>query len=136
MMTGCRLLVGIVLFVTYHILTAAEGCLFQYKPKAEERSFPRRASKHPVQHLREKYILILASFFLKDSPRHPSLVVFQSGKVQIEVYYEVLCPDSRYFIRKQLYPAWDKVAEIMDIHFKVSFRGFFSSGVPFCGEQK
>lgn len=39
--------------------------------------------------------------------------------MQIEVYYEVLCPDSRYFIRKQLYPAWDKVAEIMDIHFKV-----------------
>lgn len=39
-------------------------------------------------------------------------------KVSVEVYYEVLCPDSRYFVLHQLYPAWEKVSEIMDVHFK------------------
>ena len=36
----------------------------------------------------------------------------------VDVYYEVLCPDSRYFILKQLYPAWQKVQDIMDVRFK------------------
>ncbi|XP_059099154.1 gamma-interferon-inducible lysosomal thiol reductase-like isoform X1 [Tigriopus californicus] len=42
----------------------------------------------------------------------------QSGKVVVEVYYEVLCPDSRYFILKQLYPTWQRVGSIMDIQYK------------------
>lgn len=41
----------------------------------------------------------------------------ESNKLQVEVYYEVLCPDSRYFILHQLYPAWEKVGDIMDIRF-------------------
>jgi len=39
-------------------------------------------------------------------------------KVQVEVYYETLCPDTRLFIRSQLYPAWDELEHIMDIHWK------------------
>ena len=35
----------------------------------------------------------------------------------MEVYYEVLCPDSRYFILHQLVPAWERVGDIMDIRF-------------------
>ncbi|TRY74514.1 hypothetical protein TCAL_00755 [Tigriopus californicus] len=42
----------------------------------------------------------------------------KSGKVVVEVYYEVLCPDSRYFILKQLYPTWQRVGSIMDIQYK------------------
>lgn len=39
-------------------------------------------------------------------------------KVQVEVYYETLCPDSRYFVLHQFYPAWEKVSDIMDVHWK------------------
>ena len=41
----------------------------------------------------------------------------QSERLQVEVYYEVLCPDSRYFILHQLFPAWERVGDIMDIRF-------------------
>jgi interferon gamma-inducible protein 30 len=36
----------------------------------------------------------------------------------VEVYYEVLCPDSRYFLLHQLYPTWQKIGDIIDINFK------------------
>ena len=38
--------------------------------------------------------------------------------MQVEVYYETLCPDTRYFIRQQLYPVWQDLKHIMDIHWK------------------
>ena len=41
----------------------------------------------------------------------------QTERLQVEVYYEVLCPDSRYFILHQLFPAWERVGDIMDIRF-------------------
>lgn len=41
----------------------------------------------------------------------------KSERLQVEVYYEVLCPDSRYFILHQLFPAWERVGDIMDIRF-------------------
>lgn len=31
------------------------------------------------------------------------------------VFYEALCPDSKHFIMKQLVPAYEKAAPIMDI---------------------
>ena len=34
------------------------------------------------------------------------------------VFYEVLCPDSRHFILRQLHPTWEKVSEIMDINYR------------------
>lgn len=48
---------------------------------------------------------------------------FHSGlakgqKVNVTVFYEVLCPDSRHFILRQLQPTWEKVAEIMDINYR------------------
>ncbi len=63
-----------------------------------------------------------------------SCLLLQSQKLQVEVYYEVLCPDSRYFILHQLYPAWQKVPDIMDVHFipygkaSVRFPWHLSSG--------
>lgn len=39
----------------------------------------------------------------------------ESPKVKIDVYYETLCPDSIQFIRRQLYPTYQKIGEIMDI---------------------
>ncbi len=42
----------------------------------------------------------------------------QIPKVQVEVYYEVLCPDSRSFVIHQLSPTWEKLKSIMDVHLK------------------
>jgi len=39
----------------------------------------------------------------------------ESENVKIDVYYETLCPDSIQFIRRQLYPTFNKIGEIMDI---------------------
>ncbi|XP_069179312.1 gamma-interferon-inducible lysosomal thiol reductase isoform X1 [Procambarus clarkii] len=35
--------------------------------------------------------------------------------LHVEVYYEALCPDSRYFVMKQLTPAYEKLHEIMNV---------------------
>ncbi|KAK8720598.1 hypothetical protein OTU49_013215 [Cherax quadricarinatus] len=35
--------------------------------------------------------------------------------LHVEVYYEALCPDSRYFIMKQLTPAYENLHEIMKV---------------------
>ena len=43
---------------------------------------------------------------------------FQGQKVNVTVFYEVLCPDSKSFILHELYPTWEKVPEIMDIHYR------------------
>jgi len=40
----------------------------------------------------------------------------ESSKVKIDVYYETLCPDSIQFIRRQLYPTFNKIGQIMDIN--------------------
>ena len=39
-------------------------------------------------------------------------------KLQVEIYYEVWCPDSRRFIIDQALPAWNKLNTIIDIHWK------------------
>ena len=46
------------------------------------------------------------------------LLFLQPRKVQVEVYYETMCPDARQFIRKQLIPVWDELHSIMDIQWK------------------
>merc|ERR1712228_147882 len=40
------------------------------------------------------------------------------GKVKVEVYYETLCPEVRYFIHNQLYPVWEELNHIMELHWK------------------
>ena len=37
--------------------------------------------------------------------------------MQVVVYYEALCPDSRYFIMKQLKPTYEKLHSIMTVAF-------------------
>jgi len=37
--------------------------------------------------------------------------------VRVDVYYECECPDSRYFVSHQLYPAFQSVGEVMEVHF-------------------
>jgi len=39
-------------------------------------------------------------------------------KLQVEVYYEVWCPDSRRYIIDQALPAWEKFEAIVDLHWK------------------
>jgi len=43
-----------------------------------------------------------------------------SPKVQVEVYYETLCSDTRTFIQRQLYPVWQQLGHenIMEIKWK------------------
>lgn len=38
-------------------------------------------------------------------------------KVKVAVYYECLCPDSKYFVTSQLYSTWKEIGEIMDVQF-------------------
>ena len=40
--------------------------------------------------------------------------------MQVEVYYEVLCSDTRNFIRRQLHPVWQQLGHknIMEIQWK------------------
>ena len=45
-------------------------------------------------------------------------IFFQPKKVNVTVFYEVLCPDSRHFILRQLYPTWNKVSELMEIDYR------------------
>lgn len=47
-----------------------------------------------------------------------SVALKEPHSIRVEVYYEVLCPDSRYFILHQLYPTWQKIGDIMEVHFK------------------
>lgn len=48
------------------------------------------------------------------TPLRPPIEV---PKVIVDVYYECLCPDSRYFVAHQLYPAWQVASEIMKVNF-------------------
>ena len=36
--------------------------------------------------------------------------------VKVDVYYECLCPDSRYFVLHELLPTYEKVGSMLDIH--------------------
>ena len=38
--------------------------------------------------------------------------------MNVTVFYEVLCPDSRHFILRQLFPTWQKVSELMEIDYR------------------
>ena len=38
-----------------------------------------------------------------------------SPRVVVDVYYECLCPDSRYFVLHELLPAHNKVGSLMDV---------------------
>lgn len=49
-----------------------------------------------------------------NTPVRPPIEV---PKVTVDVYYECLCPDSRYFVTHQLYPAWQVASEIMKVNF-------------------
>ena len=42
----------------------------------------------------------------------------QAKKVKVELFYETLCPDVRIFIQGQLYPVWEDLSDIMEIHWK------------------
>lgn len=38
-----------------------------------------------------------------------------SGKIKVSVYYEALCSDSRFFILKQLVPAYEAIPEFIEL---------------------
>eukprot|EP00090_Calanus_glacialis_P042874 TRINITY_DN75980_c0_g1_i1.p1 TRINITY_DN75980_c0_g1~~TRINITY_DN75980_c0_g1_i1.p1 ORF type:complete len:234 (-),score=68.05 TRINITY_DN75980_c0_g1_i1:110-811(-) len=41
----------------------------------------------------------------------------KDGKVVVDLYYEVLCPDSRSFVLYQLFPAWQGLRDIFTINY-------------------
>jgi len=55
----------------------------------------------------------------------------QGQKVNVTVFYETLCPDSRHFVLRQLYPTWQKVPEIMDINYRPWGKAYFSQDGPY-----
>ena len=36
--------------------------------------------------------------------------------LRVDVFYEVLCPDSRFFVLQHLLPTHEKVGSLLDIH--------------------
>ena len=48
------------------------------------------------------------------------------GRVTVDLYYEVLCPDSRQFLLYQLYPAWQTMASIFTVNFIPYGKAFVS----------
>ena len=54
-------------------------------------------------------------------PTFPSnyfISVEQAKKVQVELFYETLCPNVKNFIQGQLVPVWEDLSDIMEIHWK------------------
>ena len=64
----------------------------------------------------QRYVLTNKIRYLWE--RCQSFQLLQIKKVQIEVYYEVWCPDSRRFILDQLLPTWRKLKNEIDVHWK------------------
>jgi len=42
--------------------------------------------------------------------------VVRNETVRVDIYYEVLCPDSRHFVIYQLFPTWRQYQEIMEVN--------------------
>ena len=60
------------------------------------------------------------------------VVSHASAKPELAVYYESLCPYSRDFIRQEVFPAYQRVNEYLDVRFiaygnaQVSYKGRMS----------
>jgi len=50
---------------------------------------------------------------LTEIEKPPEIVL--KKRVIVDVYYECLCPDSRYFVLHNLMPAYDKLGDILDV---------------------
>ena len=71
---------------------------------------PAISLKKPPQVLPSEKVAIARSNF--------EFIFRQVKKVQVEVYYEVWCPDSRRFILDQVLPVWRALKSEVDIHWK------------------
>ena len=47
---------------------------------------------------------------------HNCQVIDENSKVKVDVYYETLCPDSKYFIRSQVTPTFKSIGDIMNLN--------------------
>ena len=76
--------------------------------------------------------LITAAFYLTKPGEYPEDLVREfpnltiqvsdveertDDRIVVDLYYEVLCPDSRAFVIYQLYPAWQRVKDIFSINY-------------------
>jgi len=43
------------------------------------------------------------------------LPVMPAKQIRVDVYYEVLCPDSRYFVQHELWPSYQKLGDALDV---------------------
>lgn len=61
------------------------------------------------------------NFYFNPTKNEPQPVISEmdedgsSGKIKISVYYEALCSDSRFFILKQLVPAYETIPDYIDL---------------------
>ena len=49
-------------------------------------------------------------------PLNTTTTVVTEDKILVDLYYEVLCPDSRSFVLYQLYPAWQTLSQIFTLN--------------------
>lgn len=69
-----------------------------------------------LQHHRNLLWLATLLFLYTITAQQPETK--KAKKVNVTVFYEVLCPDSRHFILRQLFPTWQKVSDIMEVDYR------------------
>ena len=63
---------------------------------------------------------VFTIFLLLSSGLHLSKAnsVEDRCRVKVELFYDTFCPDVIDFIQGKLYPAWEELSDIMEIHWK------------------
>ena len=63
---------------------------------------------------------VFTVFLLLSSGLHLSKAnsVEDRCRVKVELFYDTFCPDVIDFIQGKLYPAWEELSDIMEIHWK------------------
>lgn len=51
----------------------------------------------------------------EEEEENSGVPVSPAKQVRVDVYYEVLCPDSRYFVQHELWPAFQKLGDALDV---------------------
>ena len=63
---------------------------------------------------------VFTIFLFLSSGLHLSMAnsVEDRCRVKVELFYDTFCPDVIDFIQGKLYPAWEELSDIMEIHWK------------------
>ena len=63
---------------------------------------------------------VFSIFLFLSSGLHLSMAnsVEDRCRVEVELFYDTFCPDVIDFIQGKLYPVWEELSDIMEIHWK------------------